>query len=140
MTGRPSSFTQKAADEICRKLIEGKSLRSICKSPSAPSLTTVMKWRRDIPEFAAQYTRAREDQADTLADEIVQIADTEKDAKRAAVRIDARKWAASKLKSKAYGDKITAEHTGKGGGPIETKTTHDLGASIAFALRKAAKS
>lgn len=31
------------------------------------------------------------------------------------------------------------EHTGKDGGPIETKTTGELGAAMAFALRKAAK-
>ncbi len=54
----------------------------------------------------AQYARAREEQADFYADEIVTIADTEPDAATARVRVDARKWVASKLKPKRYGDKL----------------------------------
>ena len=50
--------------------------------------------------------RAREKQADFCAGEIVTIADTEPDAAIARVRIDARKWVASKLRPKRYGDKL----------------------------------
>lgn len=34
------------------------------------------------------------------------------------VQIDTRKWVLSKMLPKVYGDKITQEHTGAGGGPI----------------------
>jgi hypothetical protein len=34
------------------------------------------------------------------------------------VQIDTRKWILSKMLPKIYGDKITQEHTGAGGGPI----------------------
>lgn len=46
-------------------------------------------------------------QADFYADEIIEIADNSAvPYERARLQIDARKWLASKLKSKAYGDKI----------------------------------
>ena len=42
------------------------------------------------------------------------------------LRVDARKWVASKLKPKKYGDKMTQEHTGADGGAIQTVTTFRL--------------
>lgn len=77
--------------------------------------------------FREQYARAREAQADTLADEILDIADdatndfmmTEQGLKydgdsvqRSRLRVDSRKWLAGKLRPKKYGDKIETEHTG----------------------------
>ena len=53
-----------------------------------------------------QYARARDQQAATYADDIVNIADTEQDPNKARVRIDARKWHASKLAPKKYGEKL----------------------------------
>jgi hypothetical protein len=68
-----------------------------------------------------RYTKAREEQADTNADEILEIADERppefKDNKGRVYldqtyiawqknRIDARKWTAMKLKPKKYGDKL----------------------------------
>jgi hypothetical protein len=61
---------------------------------------------RENESFLAAYTRARADQADTIADQIMDIADTEPDPNRAKVRIDARKWIASKLKPQKYGEKL----------------------------------
>lgn len=84
-----------------------------------PSITTVMKWLAENEKFAEQYARARLAQQDTYADEITFIADTEPDPKRARVRIDARKWHASKLAPKKYGDKITQELTGEDGGALQ---------------------
>jgi hypothetical protein len=40
---------------------------------------------------------------------------------RSRLRVDARKWVAAKLKPKKYADKITNEHTGANGGPIQTQ-------------------
>lgn len=77
--------------------------------------------------------RAREAQADLLAEQILQIADdgtndTQTDDEgrvrvdqdviaRSRLRVDARKWLASKMAPKKYGDKI--EHTGADGGAIQ---------------------
>ncbi len=92
---------------ICLEIAAGKSLKSILDNdPSMPSRETVYEWLHDDAAFSDNYTRAREAQADYFADEISHIADTESDPNKARVRIDARKWAAGKLKPKVYGDKL----------------------------------
>lgn len=118
MVGRPSDFTQETADKICEGLIEGKSLRSICRADDMPNAGTVCRWLSVHKSFREQYERARDAQADTLADEIIDIADDGsndfmgEDEKyngdavaRSKLRVDARKWVAAKLKPKKYGDK-----------------------------------
>lgn len=71
-----------------------------------PARQTVYQWLMNDASFSDNYTRAREAQADYYADEIADIADTETDPNKARVRIDARKWAAGKLKPKVYGDRL----------------------------------
>lgn len=95
---------------ICLEIAAGKSLKSILDGdPSMPNRDTVYEWLHDDAAFSDNYTRAREAQADYFADEISTIADTEPDPNKARVRIDARKWAAGKLKPKVYGDRINID-------------------------------
>lgn len=115
---RPSEFTQERADAICEEIVKGKSLRAICAADDMPAVSTIFKWMNDFPSFSEQYARAKDEQAELLADEIISIADTEADSQKARVRIDARKWVASKLKPKKYGDKTQLEHSGPDGGAI----------------------
>ncbi len=137
MTGRPSEFTQEIADKICGELAEGRSLRSVCIPDDMPAVRTVFYWLRKYPEFLQQYARAKDESADALADEMLDIADdgsndwmeTNKPGcegwvengeamQRSRLRVDTRKWIASKLKPKKYGDKVDMTHSGPGGGPI----------------------
>ena len=69
----------------------------------------------------------------------VAVTDRATDANLARLQIDARKWRASKLRPKIYGDKVQAEISGADGGPIKTETKV-MGEEIAFALRKAMES
>lgn len=103
--GRPSEYTEETGLAICSLLADGQSLRQICEAEDMPSRATVFKWLSTYPLFADQYARAREEQADAIADEITWIADTEEDPQKARVRIDARKWVAGKMRPKKYGDK-----------------------------------
>ncbi|WP_179283255.1 terminase small subunit-like protein [Bordetella genomosp. 9] len=135
--GRPSSYTDETAALICARLAEGESLRTICKAEDLPSMTTVMRWLADNAVFREQYARAREAQADKLAEEILSIADdglndtyvddegnkrTDHDVvARSRLRVDARKWLASKMAPKKYGDKI--EHVGNPEEPINMALT-----------------
>ncbi|HEY5798689.1 MAG TPA: hypothetical protein VIT92_00635, partial [Burkholderiaceae bacterium] len=75
--GRPSSFTQATANRICMQIADGKSLRTICKDDAMPDKATVMRWLADEKHaaFRDQYACAREEQADKLAEEIIEIAD-----------------------------------------------------------------
>jgi hypothetical protein len=124
-TGRPSSYSDELAAEICRQLAEGASLRAICEAPEMPHRDTVRTWLLNNEAFRDAYTVAREAQAEHFADQIIEIVDTEPDANRARVRMDARKWVAGKLAPKKYGERVTNEHTGAGGGPIQVTIAGD---------------
>lgn len=107
--GRPTDYTKDMADNICEKIANGRSLRSICAEDGMPPMKTIYRWLEANEEFRHQYARAREKQADYFAEEIIEIADSA-EAESAAVskaklQIDARKWAASKIAPKKYGDK-----------------------------------
>jgi hypothetical protein len=120
-------FSQEIFDEICVRIAEGESLRKICKDEKMPALVNVWRWLNDNEALSKQYARAREEQAETFVDEILDIADYKKDdtyldedgkeiinqevIARSRLRVDARKWVASKLKPKKFGDytKVQAE-------------------------------
>lgn len=104
-------------DRICAALAVGTSLRQLCRQDGMPSMSTIFTWLRLDPAFAQNYTRAREHQAESYADEIADIADSAQGLDAAGVnaarlRVDARKWCASKLLPKRYGDKIDVNHQG----------------------------
>lgn len=111
--GRPTQYTPELAAAICERLSQGDSLVKICRDETMPRRERVHEWIRENGDFAERYARAREDQADHFADEIVAIADEEPDSNRARVRVDARKWVAAKLKPKRYGERTTLEHEGQ---------------------------
>lgn len=105
--GRPSSYTQETANAICEAIVLGDSLRTISSREGMPVISTIFKWIGEHPKFSNQYAIAKEAQADTLADDMEDIArDNKIEVKRARLIIDTRKWTASKLKPKKYGDKI----------------------------------
>lgn len=138
--GAPSTFNQHTADIICIMLAEGMSLRQILredKTGTMPAQSTVYEWLIRHPSFAEQYARAREEQADTNADEIIAIADemppeyTDKEGRTTLdmtylawqkQRMEARKWTAAKLKPKKYGDRMAVEGV-EGGAAIKTEDT-----------------
>ena len=123
-----SSYTKEIGDEICERLSDGESLRAICRDDHMPNKSTVFRWLYVNQIFRDQYARAKEEQADTLADDILDIADDgrndtyiDDDGKkrvdfdaiqRSRLRVDTRKWIASKLKPKVYGDRIMQEVSG----------------------------
>lgn len=116
--------------------------RILRERPDLPSYRTIMGWRRDnFRRFAELYAIAREDQADTAADEITQISDevagcTDSAVVQAAkLRVEARKWVAGKLKPKQYGDRSTIEHAGELA--VFNKTDAEIDARIAQLLAEA---
>lgn len=130
--GRPSIYNEKLAQEICARLADGESLRKICRDPHMPARSVVLSWAIDLKHpFSAQYAMARDIQADTWADEIVDIADETDSTDKAGVmkgrlQVDTRKWIASKLKPKKYSEKIVQEHVGKDGGDLfDTKLSEE---------------
>lgn len=137
--GRPSLYNDEIAMDICARLANGESLLKICRSEGYPDRGTVFRWIIAHDDFRHKYDAAREMQAELFADELNEIADdgtndwmesADKDGgvgyklngehiQRSRLRIDTRKWIASKLKPKKYGDKVTQEVTGPDGGPVQ---------------------
>lgn len=115
--GRPSKYSKQLAAKICAQLAMGKSLRTVCKADDMPHMATVFRWIADNDEFCDQYARAKEESADALVEEMLDIADDQNEHPQSRrVRIDTRKWISSKLKPKKYGDKLT--HAGDEDNPI----------------------
>lgn len=115
------TFTQELFDEICKKIADGQSVREACDAKHLPDRCTFNEWRKATPELQAQYDRACLDREDSIFDDIQHIADNERDSRRAAVRIDARKWRLKNMNRKKYGDHVTEELTGPNGGPLKVE-------------------
>ncbi len=121
--GRPSKFTEELANKICRAIATSTDgLRKMCaKNPDFPCTDTLMQWRFDYPSFSEQYADAKRIQAELLVEEILEISDegtndyiedengmrrlNTENIQRSRLRVDTRKWHASKLLPKVYGDK-----------------------------------
>ena len=115
-------FDPVVAEEILFRIANGESLVRICKDEHMPSTPDVYRWISGSDDFRSKYARARDDQADTIFDEIQHIADTpilgivrvtkstgveitEADAiAHRRLQIDVRKWRAGKLRPKKYGE------------------------------------
>lgn len=108
-------------DEICARTADCIPMRTIAADIGV-SWATFADYISATPERVEQYARAREAQADKLAEDILAIADdgtrdTYTDAEgnertnqdviaRSRLRVDARKWLASKMAPKKYGEKM----------------------------------
>lgn len=107
--GRPSTFTQEIADEICKRKSKGESLRSICRDEHMPGRDAIADWLITHKEFAVQYEKSCNQGYEEVADEIKEIADNkDKDESpmRSRLRTDVRKWYLSKVLPKKYGEKL----------------------------------
>lgn len=135
-SGRLTKLTPAVKEEICKRIAEGESLVSILKSHSKfPDYSNVIRAIQKDEVFRKMYAQAKEDQADYLAEEILEIADDGKNDwmenndpdnpgykfngehhQRSRLRVDTRKWIASKLKPKKYGERMT--HAGDENTPL----------------------
>lgn len=128
-----TKYNPETVDKLCDLIASGYSLRQIGKIDGMPYKSTVMAWVRDKPEFQERYARAKRDQAEAFAEEIIDIADestndwmeregkkvADKDAiARSRLRIDTRKWIMAKMLPKKYGDNINHNHGGQKDNPV----------------------
>jgi len=121
-------------EEFCDYIIAGGHLCGYCRERGLKYIEISGHIELN-KEYSAMYARAKRYRADTLADELVSISD-ELDVKasykdgevtlaldataiaRNRLRVETRKWVASKLRPDVYGDKVIQEITGAHGGPI----------------------
>lgn len=124
--GRPSSYTKELGEEICEKLAtSNKGIQRLCDEyPHWPCFQTIYEWRIKIRDFGEMYAKSKQQQVEVLVEECIDIADeTSRDTvikidkngeeyeacnsewiNRSRLRIDTRKWLASKLMPRKYGD------------------------------------
>ena len=110
--GRPSDYTKEIGDKICEIIATTSfSLAKISADNGFPHPSTIRRWIVKIDEFRDNYARAKLAQASILAEECLEIADNSipEDYNVDRLRIDTRKWLASKLLPKQYGDKLMLE-------------------------------
>lgn len=116
-TGRPTLYSLELATVICERLSKGESLTKLAKDNMMPDAATIYRWLNDNISFCEMYARAKDESADFMVDEMLEIADTKafdrETAAAAKVQIDTRKWIASKLKPQKYGDKQQIEISGE---------------------------
>ena len=121
--GRPTKYTDELADRICQLFATGPAtVRGVCAEVGIATEVFFI-WLNKYEYFSKQYARAKEAQAQLLADEIVEVARTpmlgqvvtDKPqgvetrtgdmVEHRKLLVDALKWKASKLAPKLYGDR-----------------------------------
>jgi hypothetical protein len=137
-TGRPSSYSEAVANEICQRMTTGQGLLRICADDHMPDRATVYRWLDANEGFRDRYVRAREALMDFYAEQILVIAFDESGdivvdqapdgrsktvanhakVQRDRLKVDSLKWIASRLFPKRYGDKT--ELLGQDGGSSST--------------------
>ncbi len=140
-TGRPSKYNDALVNEICKRISCGESLVKVLQSPGMPDYSNVSRWLDKYEDFRNKYARAKAEQSEYYANQIIDIADEvptcempdpdggvtiridHAGVQRNKLRVDARKWVAAKLLPKKYGDSSTLALSGPEGGPIQQAIT-----------------
>lgn len=117
--GRPVEFPIESLvwQQIVDEIAGGKSLSGALRLKGMPSYGLAKLMIRTNSDFKEAYQKAVEDRADRLAEEIVELADSELPeglegpaasawVQQKRLQVDARKWVASKLKPRTYGDRL----------------------------------
>lgn len=133
--------------QILLSIEEGNSLRATLRREGMPTSTTFYEWIDNDKEKALHYARACEKRADAIFEEILDIADDSSNdftladigdgmqiekfnsehVQRSKLRVDARKWAISKMNPKKYGDKLDMTTGGDKINPVDlTKLSDDV--------------
>jgi len=125
--GRPSKYLPTFANECIEFMAQGYSLTAFAGEIGV-SRETVYEWERSIPEFSDAVKKARAKRVGALERGLL----TQENGPSVTARIFALKNACPD----EWREKQQVEHTGKDGGPIETKDVSMLEAArrIAFTL------
>ena len=119
--GRPRILTDRIFERICQRIEEGESLRAICSEDGYPAARIVHTHLATSVEYQRRYVRARAIQAESFADEIIDVARGNKDHNDKKVLVDSLKWTAAKLLPSRWGEKQTLQVSGPDGEAIHTK-------------------
>lgn len=138
--GRPTDYTPEYGDQICLEIAKGSNFNRLSKMDEYPSLETLFRWLRTIPEFNDNYELAIKERAhyrfDKVDDVVDELREGKIDAQIARLQIDTIKWQTGKENQKRYGDKV--EHSGTIDNPSAQALLEGMGA-FANLLQASAK-
>lgn len=110
---------------ICNRISDGTLVKLACKAEGVGA-DQLRDWVNEDEQLSALYVRARSNQAHAIAEEAVAIADERVNSPEAVqrnrLRVDTRKWMASKIAPRLYSDRILQEHSGVDGAPIQIES------------------
>jgi len=125
---RTVKVTEKIEDEILDRIANGEPLKDIVADKHMPCRSAVY-WRLyNHSDFEFRYELARHEAADMYFDQLVGISDGIVDVDdaikiaRDRLKIDTRKWTASRLFPRRYGDAQQVAISGPDAGPVEQVT------------------
>jgi transposase-like protein len=104
-------WTEEIWTRMLARITAGETVVKVCRDEGI-DFTTFWYWLRTRPELAQEYDRAKAAQLEMMMDSIIQHAEDLPDlpdpAQVAAKRlsVDTRRWVASKLLPKKYGDRV----------------------------------
>lgn len=141
--GRPSTYTQKLADEFIERLSAGEPKEAICRDEHMPSSRTITNWRSAHPVFGERFLQARDDGHDAIANRMRETArgrtaesggDSTGDVQRDKLIIDTDFKLLSKWDPRRYGDSMTLK--GDKDNPLSGASDEQIQARIAELLAK----
>jgi hypothetical protein len=125
-------YSEEVAHEVCEAIASSScGLETICKqNPHFPKPSTIYQWLRKHKKFAEFYARAKQDQITVFIEDIIEISQNKSDdsfiddmtkkrisnpsaVQRSRLEIDTKKWLASKLVPKIYGERYSVEQSTK---------------------------
>lgn len=140
-TGRSERYAGKYSDdikyspavarEICHRIADGQSMRTICADAHMPSMQSIFRWVVDHPEFTEQYKAARDMQADAALEDIIRIEDKVEleqiSDKAANVSIRSKQWRMERTAPRKYSLTQNLNVGGQHGeNPVQAEQKHRL--------------
>lgn len=116
-------YVEEIANEVCRRIMEGETLKKITSTKGMPPMYIINRWRSSVPGFRQMMEDARKLRADMYHDELVEVVEnvTEENAKSAKVKLDGYKHLAAVGDPDTYGSK--------------TKISGDANAPLSFVFQ-----
>ena len=125
---RVASTTTAKIERILARIESGELVRASCAAEQL-NPRALYEWEAASPDHAKRYARARQRQADAIVEETFDIADDSSNDElvddegrirqnsewiaRSRLRVDTRKWYASKIAPRLYGDKVDVTSDGE---------------------------
>ena len=113
-SGRPVEFDELTFVEVLARVANGATLKQLSVDPLMPLRRTVQRWLDEDLARRPRYLAARRLRADALADETLELSDSNKAIlapQAVKLQVDARRWLAGKHDPATYGDRVEVDQT-----------------------------